>query len=72
MSDEFFSRIVYDHKIVTIERVINVCAIYGGDHTELLAKTLDRVFRLQPKYAKDVANMAAIILQVRNFIPVIE
>ena len=50
MKPAYFANLIYDHWIIDIPKILDLCAIYGDKNTALLSKMINHVFTQQPKY----------------------
>lgn len=52
-----FSRIIYEHYLFDLPRILDLCSLYGVTNRPLLAKMVANVFEKQPKYLDDWGAM---------------
>lgn len=51
MSQEAFSKIIYDNFLFDVPKILDMCALYHNN--PLLIKLVENLFALQPNYYKD-------------------
>ncbi|CAH2043198.1 unnamed protein product, partial [Iphiclides podalirius] len=68
MSKEYMGSLLYDRFIFTVPVVWDLCLVYGVDNSSHLARLLDGVFSLQPRYLADTAAALAFVKEAFKFI----
>lgn len=64
-SPEVFGRIIYEHYLFDLPRLLDLCSVYGSHNQRLLAKMVANIFEKQPKYLEDWESMVgSIVMEV--------
>uniref|UniRef100_A0A0M3ITJ8 Nuclear pore complex protein n=1 Tax=Ascaris lumbricoides TaxID=6252 RepID=A0A0M3ITJ8_ASCLU len=64
LSEEFYCRVIYDHKIFTIERLFDIINVYCTSNIAAVSSILERTIRIQNKYMNDADNYIKTSIQV--------
>ena len=63
MSPEMFKKIIYEHYLFDIPKLLDLCALYGSGNGPLLSKMVANVFERQPQYQEDWKAMVDVIME---------
>ena len=64
MEPEFYGKLVYKHFIVTVPFLFDLISVYSRDNDAQIARILDTVLQLQPKYIQDLKHGLSYLLNV--------
>uniref|UniRef100_A0A182UVX2 CUE domain-containing protein n=1 Tax=Anopheles merus TaxID=30066 RepID=A0A182UVX2_ANOME len=68
MEPEFYGKLVYKHFIVTVPFLFDLISVYSRDNDAQIARILDTVLQLQPKYIQDLKHGLSYLLNAFNII----
>ncbi|VDM48047.1 unnamed protein product [Toxocara canis] len=63
LSDGFYSRTIYDHKVFTVERLFDLINVYWSSNNAAVTNILKRTIGVQRKYMNDAGNYVDICVQ---------
>ncbi|KAI8439146.1 hypothetical protein MSG28_012999, partial [Choristoneura fumiferana] len=66
ISKEYMADLIYDNFIFTIPILWDTCLVYGVDNMRHVARILESVFALQPRYEGDAAAAVAFVNEVSD------
>ncbi|XP_022098496.1 activating signal cointegrator 1 complex subunit 2-like [Acanthaster planci] len=58
-----FGDIIYENFLFDIAKLMELCVLYGGGNSDLLAKMVGNIFKNQPKYKDDLIAVIPTIVQ---------
>uniref|UniRef100_T1JAJ9 CUE domain-containing protein n=1 Tax=Strigamia maritima TaxID=126957 RepID=T1JAJ9_STRMM len=61
-----FGEIIYENFLFDIPKLMDLCIIYSKGNCVLLQKIIENIFKYQPKYYDDLANVVPSIKQALN------
>uniref|UniRef100_A0A915AK27 Activating signal cointegrator 1 complex subunit 2 n=3 Tax=Parascaris univalens TaxID=6257 RepID=A0A915AK27_PARUN len=64
LSEAFYCRVIYDHKIFTIERLFDIINVYSNSNSAAVSSILERTIRIQNKYMNDVDSYIKMSIQI--------
>ncbi|CAH0679965.1 unnamed protein product [Chilo suppressalis] len=68
MSKEFMANLIYDNFIFTIPIIWDICLVYGVDNNRHVARLLESIFTIQPKYETDAAAAITFVKEAFKYI----
>ncbi|KAI8439148.1 hypothetical protein MSG28_012999 [Choristoneura fumiferana] len=68
ISKEYMADLIYDNFIFTIPILWDTCLVYGVDNMRHVARILESVFALQPRYEGDAAAAVAFVNEAFKYI----
>ena len=68
MSPEYFSRLIYDHFLFDVPRILDICSLFNEGNKNLLEKVVMNLFKQQPKYLQDVKSVSMTIMEAFNVV----
>lgn len=62
MSPAMFARIIYDHFLFDLPKLLDLCRLYSSSNQPLLVKMVGHVFERQPHYQEDWRVMVRMLM----------
>lgn len=63
MSAEAFGRIIYDHFLFDLPKLLDLCVLYVASNKPLLIKMVANIFEKQPQYEGDWEVMVGMVME---------
>lgn len=60
---ELFSKIIYEHYLFDIPKLLDLCVLYGHSNQPLLSKMVANIFKRQPQYEDDWEVMVRLMIE---------
>lgn len=64
MSEDYMGELLYNHKILPLSALMDICALYSHKYPEYIASMLDTLFRIEPRYALNLETFIDEVFEV--------